>query len=308
MNIRTIILAHRQGRELMPLTDGSCVAMLPVAGKPVIEYAIESLHKAGIKEAAISIDAAFGKLMALVGDGSRWGMKLSYSVASTDVTSAISLPDHGGPDPAETLTMHGDMLLNLAIDEFLRQARATGQKRVYGLKGDTTVIMWESGAPELAARVDLNAADIAESSCIELGATRINTLGSIIEYHQANMDLISGKLALLTPHGKARRNGLTLGYGSKISGKSLKSGFAHIGNNSNVHETVQFDNGVVVGDRVIIDRSARLENSIVLSDTYIGEMVTARNAIIQGNTLIRTDSGRVMHLDDELLLAINPAP
>ncbi|MCU7905778.1 MAG: NDP-sugar synthase [Candidatus Thiodiazotropha sp. (ex Epidulcina cf. delphinae)] len=303
MSIHTTILAHRQGRELSPLTNGTCVAMLPVAGKPVIEYAIESLHKAGMRNAAISVNDVTCGLEELVGDGSRWGMELRYKMQSSNMQRIGATPNHEAPDSAETLLIHGDILLNLDIHEFLRQARATGRKRVYGLKEEQAVMMWEPGAAGHSAQLDFDAGIIAESACIELQAANVNMLNSFPEFHQANMDLISGRLVSLSPHGRTSVNGLIHNHGSKINAESLKSGFAYIGNNCNVHKTVQFDSGVIISDRVIIDRGAKLENSVVLSDTYIGEMVTIKNAIIYGNTLIRIDSGSVMQLEDELLFA-----
>ena len=53
--MRTIILADRLGHELFPLTDRTCPALLPVAGKSVLEHNLDMLANAGIKRAVIVI-------------------------------------------------------------------------------------------------------------------------------------------------------------------------------------------------------------------------------------------------------------
>jgi len=58
-----------------------------------------------------------------------------------------------------------------------------------------------------------------------------------------------------------------------------------------------------VSHGVMIDRYATLQDSVVLPDTYIGELVDVRNAIVQGNQLIRVDTGVVLPVVETFLLA-----
>ena len=62
---------------LQPLTGDTCSALLPVAGKAVIEYTIEDLARAGIREAVIVASAHATRVEEHLGKGERWGMHSS---------------------------------------------------------------------------------------------------------------------------------------------------------------------------------------------------------------------------------------
>ncbi|RDH86665.1 MAG: mannose-1-phosphate guanylyltransferase [endosymbiont of Escarpia spicata] len=80
--MKAMILAAGRGERMRPLTDHTPKPLLPVAGKPLIEYHIEALAGAGIRELVIN-HAHLGKqIEAALGDGSRWGVTIHYSAES----------------------------------------------------------------------------------------------------------------------------------------------------------------------------------------------------------------------------------
>ena len=74
-----MILAAGFGTRMRPLTNSLPKPLLPVAGKPLIEYHIEALKKAGIKELVINTAYLADKIHDSLGDGSRFGVSISYS-------------------------------------------------------------------------------------------------------------------------------------------------------------------------------------------------------------------------------------
>jgi len=77
--MKAMILAAGRGERLRPLTDRLPKPLLPVAGRPLIEYQIERLARAGCEELVIN-HAYLGQMIeARLGDGARWGLHIHYS-------------------------------------------------------------------------------------------------------------------------------------------------------------------------------------------------------------------------------------
>lgn len=76
--MKGLILSGGKGTRLRPLTFTQAKQLVPVANKPVLFYGIEALQEAGIKEIGIVVGDTRDEIKAAVGDGSRWGIRVTY--------------------------------------------------------------------------------------------------------------------------------------------------------------------------------------------------------------------------------------
>ncbi len=118
--MKGLILSGGRGTRLRPLTYTSAKQLVPIANKPVLFYGIESLAAAGIRDIGIVVGDTQAEIRAAVGDGSAWGIRVTYieQDAPRGLAHAVLISEPFiGRDP---FVMYlGDNLLNKGIDRFV---------------------------------------------------------------------------------------------------------------------------------------------------------------------------------------------
>jgi NDP-sugar pyrophosphorylase family protein len=111
--MRAIILAGGKGTRLRPYTTLIPKPLVPLGGKySILEIIILQLRKGGFTHITLAVNHLSHLIMAYFGDGSRFGLKIDYSIEETELSTIGPLtliPDL----PENFLVMNGDILSDL---------------------------------------------------------------------------------------------------------------------------------------------------------------------------------------------------
>ena len=118
--MKAMILAAGRGERMRPLTDVLPKPLLKVHDKPLIVWHIENLARAGFKEIVINIAHLGYKIPEILGDGSAWNLKITYS----DEQDSGALESAGGIIKAlpllgdePFLVVNGDIFCDYEFDK-----------------------------------------------------------------------------------------------------------------------------------------------------------------------------------------------
>ena len=120
--MKGLILSGGKGTRLRPLTYTRAKQLVPVANKPVLFYGIEALVEAGIRSIGIVVGDTADEIRAAVGDGSPWGIDVTYieQDAPRGLAHAVLISQDFIKDDPFVVYL-GDNLLNKSIRPFVQQ-------------------------------------------------------------------------------------------------------------------------------------------------------------------------------------------
>jgi N-acetyl-alpha-D-muramate 1-phosphate uridylyltransferase len=89
IDLPAMILCAGRGERLRPHTDHTPKPLLSVSGKPLVQWHLEALSRAGIKRVVINTAWLEERFEPTLGDGSRWGLQITYSHERRDHGGAL---------------------------------------------------------------------------------------------------------------------------------------------------------------------------------------------------------------------------
>ena len=123
--MKALVLAGGAGTRLRPITHTSAKQLVPVANKPILFYGLEAIAAAGIREVGIIVGDTRDEVMAAVGDGSRFGLAVTYLPQDAPLGLAhcvLIAREFLGDD--DFVMYLGDNLLEQDLDAFVRRFTA----------------------------------------------------------------------------------------------------------------------------------------------------------------------------------------
>ena len=113
--MKAIILSAGEGSIMRPLTLTKPKTMLPVAGKPIMQYNIESLRENGIKDILLIVRYKEEMVRDYFGDGSDFGVNISYETQKDFLGTANAISYGRDFIEDSLIVLNGDIILDEEI-------------------------------------------------------------------------------------------------------------------------------------------------------------------------------------------------
>jgi len=292
--MKAIIIAENSQCWLSPLTDRTPHALLPVAGKTILMHALETLHRSAILDVTVVSPTYCVELASEIDTGPLIGM---------DVRFTPMIPE--GEKMSDHILMTG--LKDIVDTDWDDELDRLGDLKVHALMPIRMSVCAEPVAlvlpPGFRGRIPVDWGDVHLIDAINLpiGPKRVMSTTMLRDYHQSNFLLLRGEFKYIKPAGREYFSGHRTSPKARVDAKSIQSDHGYFGAHCRIDKTARLHGDVIIGDRVVVGKGANVRDSIIFDKTYIGSHTDCSDAIIDGNLLIKVDTGVSLLLDDPVL-------
>ncbi len=323
MKLKAIILSAGEGSRMRPLTLTKPKTMLPVAGKPIIQYNIEFLRDNGITDILLIVRYKEEMVRNYFGDGSDFGVNISYKTQKDflGTANAISYGEDFIDD--SIIVLNGDIILD---DEIIHEII----KKYNYLTPDTLMLLTEVEDPSAFGVVEIENGNIksivekpkreeAPSNLVNAGIyifnkdifdkirkTEISERGEYEITDSVSLQIKDNKTVI---GHKTSKDWIDVGrpwelieVNEDLIGKLKTEIKGTIEDGAFIHGEVFLDEGSVIKAGVYIEGNVYIgkncdigPNSYIRGNTYFGDNVHVGNAVEIKNSIIMENTN-VSHL------------
>ena len=308
-----LVLVHTNGRKYGPLAKSIVPPLIPLLNKPIAQHQIERGYASGFKEVVVIASDGLRAVNQYFGDGTRFGVKLDILIGSLSGDECESLLKHNYLFTETIILMAGLILGNLQLSELLELHRAADRRISIIRDRDNHLFIaaiFEPGSDRLLkqSRGDIykTISGMLHSGGREVGvvdteAASVSGNGPMGILEMNKKLLCDPSLAVHNPYFESGK-GIFLGRGANIHPRARLMPPVLIGHHSQIMAGAEIGPYAVIGDNTVVAKKAVIQSSVILSNSYIGEMTRVEKKIIAQNLLFSADSGEKVVVTDPFLL------
>lgn len=124
--MKAIIMAGGKGTRIASVNSQVPKPMIPILGKPILQYQIENLKKQGISEFVLVCGHLREVVRDYFGDGSKFGVNIAYEMEDVPLGTAGALSRFAGKINDDFFLINGDIIFDIDINRMLAFHRKNG--------------------------------------------------------------------------------------------------------------------------------------------------------------------------------------
>jgi hypothetical protein len=246
--MKSLLICPGDRPEVAHLAETAPLAVTPLLGKSVLEYWLEALVARGVKHVIVLATDRPHEVRALVGDGSRWGIRIDLIPQSRELTVEEARALYRGTETDWPAT--DDVVLLDYLPQLPHHA------------------LFESYAGWFAA---LRAFLPLSVTPPRIGAREVSP-------------------------------GVWVGLHAQVHPTARLHAPCWIGEYALVGADATIGPAAILEDRVVVEAGARVTESVVGAETFVGEHILVQNSIAQGSTLVNWRTASTVTVPDAYFL------
>lgn len=285
--MKALIASGGRGTRLRPITHTQNKHLIPIANKPILHYAIEAVAEAGIKQVGIVHNADSNEVPKFIGDGSQWGITITYIPQERPggLAQVVQLAE-GFVGRDKFVFYLGDNMVVGGIKRFIDEFEESGCNCFLTLSRVKDPERF--GVPEISNGRIISVEEKPKKPKSQYAVAGIYFYDHyIFEAVKSLKASARGELEISDAHQYLIDKGLNVGYTEitgwwKDTGKpsDLLEANRLILDNLSPHNDGSVDAHSDVAGKVIVGKGTKIINSKVRGPVIIGENCTIENSFI----------------------------
>ncbi|MBI5227228.1 nucleotidyltransferase family protein [Candidatus Micrarchaeota archaeon] len=124
--MKVFVIAGGEGTRLRPYTYSTPKPMLPLGGKPLLQYVLENLLRFGMKDIVVTVGYKHEQIVDYFGNGKAFGLAIEYLVEKESRNTAGSIFPYKGKVKDTFVVVMGDHLTNINLSKMLAHHKKSG--------------------------------------------------------------------------------------------------------------------------------------------------------------------------------------
>lgn len=117
--MKVVIIAGGKGTRIASVNSEIPKAMIPVNGKPVLEYQIELAYRYGLKEITLIIGYLGDQIKSYFGNGSKWNVTINYFEEAQPLGTAGAIAELSDTLTEDFLVFYGDTIMDIDLNRMI---------------------------------------------------------------------------------------------------------------------------------------------------------------------------------------------